>query len=155
MNSHQCHSPSPVPWAPEAGHPCGDTPSPGSGRGSPGLCWQSPRPGTDFRWSSWPRCRGSWIPGGDQEGNPSSHGQVTRSPPPHLVQRPHRNFAYIVGHVLPAGALRVARRDPCSVPQVPWGEKQPGSSEKSFGPILAGCGVSPWLPLQSFTPKGS
>lgn len=38
---------------------------------------------------------------------------------PDLVQWPHRHFAHIVGHVLPAGTLRVAGGDPCSVPQVP------------------------------------
>lgn len=59
LHSHQCHSPSPVPWAPEAGRPCDDTLFPGSGHGSPGLCWQSPRPGTDFCWSSWPSCTGT------------------------------------------------------------------------------------------------
>lgn len=90
--------------------------------------------------------------GRDQRGNPSSHSQVACSPP-HLVQWPHRHFAHIVGHMLPAGALRVARGDPCSVPQVPWGETQPRSSEKSFWPILSCCGVSPQLPLNPPLPR--
>lgn len=83
--------------------------------------------------------------GGDQRGDPSSHSQETRSPLPHLVQGSHRHFAYIVGYMLPAGALRVAGGDPCSVPQVPWGGKQPRSSDKSFWPILACCGVNSQL----------
>lgn len=60
--SLQCRSPSPAPWVPEVGHPCDGTLSPGSGHGSPGLCWQSPRPGTELGWSSWPSCRGDPRP---------------------------------------------------------------------------------------------
>lgn len=38
---------------------------------------------------------------------------------PDLIQRPHGHSAHIVGHVLPAGALWVAGRDPLAIPQVP------------------------------------
>lgn len=42
---------------------------------------------------------------------------------PDLVQGPHGHAAHVVGHVLPAGALRVAGHDPLAVPQVLWGRK--------------------------------
>lgn len=64
---HQCHSPSPVPWAPEAGRPSDDTLSPGSGHGSPGLCWQSPRPGPVAPQTLYAHCwtrAPSWSPAG-------------------------------------------------------------------------------------------
>lgn len=54
---------------------------------------------------------------------PSPRPQGARPPSipisPDLVQGPHRHVAHIVGHVLPAVALRVAGRDPLAVPQVP------------------------------------
>lgn len=72
---------------------------------------------------------------------------------PHLVQRSHRHSAHVVGDVLPTGALGIAGGDPCSVPQVPWTEKQPRSSAKSFWPILACCGVNPNSPSNPSHPR--
>lgn len=43
---------------------------------------------------------------------------------PDLVQGPYGHSAHVVGHMIPAGALRVAGCDPSAEPQVPWGEKQ-------------------------------
>lgn len=73
---------------------------------------------------------------------PLPRGRISST---HLVQWPHRHFAHIVGHVLPAGALRVAGGDPCSVPQVPWGGKQPRSSSP-FGPSWNTVGSIPRPP---------
>lgn len=59
-------------------------------------------------------------------GRPERKPRAPQSPTPgfpDLVQGPHRHSAHVVGHVLPAGALWVAGRDPLAVPQVPWGEK--------------------------------
>lgn len=80
------------------------------------------------------------------------HYQVICSPP-HLVQRPHRHFAHIVGHMFPAGALWVTGGDSCSVPQVPWAEKQLWSLARSFWPILSCCGVNPQAPSNPSHPR--
>lgn len=90
---------------------------------------------------------------GDRPGRSTLVPNASHPLSPHLVQRSHRHFAHIVRHVFPTGALRIAGGDPCSVPQVPWTEKQPRSSAKSFWPTLACCGVNPNSPSNPSHPR--
>lgn len=124
-------------WAPLAGSPVDGTLSRSSGCGCPAPCqlWSTP---SQPRQSSKTlkklnhlcRCVPPYTACWGQNINELTkppigtalcvHSNSSRSLCAHLVQGPHWDLAYIIGDVLPGGALRVAGCHTMPVPQVAW-----------------------------------